>query len=97
MVKRDLNKPRWNIESTLMALIDTERMVIKSSKINKLNIICECVTSTEPRDRNSAHIFPEMEVFFMVQNAKNDNHYKVTRIMMKLAIRLCKEEGLDRS
>lgn len=98
LIEIDLNKPRLDIEASLMAIIDNERMELKSYQINKHKTMFEYIPRPEPRDRSSAHRFAEMKVFCMVENAKSENQgKKVSKIITELAIMLCKEEGWDRS
>ncbi|MBW1953786.1 MAG: hypothetical protein JRI66_12035 [Deltaproteobacteria bacterium] len=98
MLEVDLSKPRREIEASFRALVHEERMMIQLVGKIKRTASYQSVPPVEPRDRGSVCIYPEMEVFNLVEREIQNNPSKsVTKVLTGLAIQELKKEGVDES
>jgi hypothetical protein len=57
----------------------------------------EMIKVPEPRDADSRFVFPKMQVWKMVEDERGDTTEQEEKILWRLAIKLCREDGWDTS
>lgn len=98
LIEVDLHKPLRELEAGFKALVNEERMQIEVSKINHKTFRWESVPPVEPRDRGATCIYPEMEVFDLVnRELQHDSSKRVSTILSELAKEEAKKKGIDES
>ena len=88
----DLDKPQGLIEECVMGHIANRKKKIKVS-----GSLWEVVKVAEPRDADGRFVFPKMQVWKMVEGERRDVAEPKPKILWRLAEKLCREDGWDKS
>jgi hypothetical protein len=92
IVEIDLSKPKRQIETDIMSLVDFERRKLKVTGSHQ-----ELVPPPEPRDRASSFTFKKMEVWKMVDEKRRTFNKPESEILWQIAKELCELEGWDKT
>lgn len=90
LVEIDLSKPRREIESSVMGIVDKKKKKLKISGHQR-----ELVKIPEPRDRGSIFNFPKMEVFKLVADRRKKTNLSDSAVLTALAREFCQKAGWD--
>jgi hypothetical protein len=88
----DLDNPQSLIEDCILRLVTYRKKKIKIFGPHR-----EVVKVAEPRDADGRFVFPKMQVWKMVEGDRRDAAEPESKILRRLAEKLCREDGWDKS